>query len=138
MSGLLKNSQQEEFAALMHAMEELGYRAADVARLLDKTPGAISQYLSGKTNPSETVLGLFRRVVQETGGGQKSAEANDEAVEEQLADVRRLAPGDYEVIKSMISMVHKKLPREVNSKAGAAAGRMLKKGAAAVRKYGPK
>jgi predicted transcriptional regulator len=138
MSGLLKNSQQEEFTALMQAMEELGYRAADVARLLDKTPGAISQYLSGKTNPSETVLGLFRRVVQETGGGERTVETGDDSVKEQLADVRRLAPGDYEVIKSMISMVHKKLPREVNSKAGAAAGRMLKKGAAAVRKYGPK
>ena len=123
---------------MMQTMENLGYRAADVARFLNKTHGAISQYLSGKTNPSETVLDLFRRVVAEKQGGQAGTEAGEEAVKEQLADLRRLAPADYEVARATITALHKKLPVEVSSKAGDAAGRMLKKGAASVRKHGPK
>ena len=63
MSTILKNPRQEQFSAMLHTMEGLGYRAADVARFLNVTHGAVSQaYISGRTNPSETVLGLFRRV----------------------------------------------------------------------------
>jgi predicted transcriptional regulator len=138
MAVLLKSSRQEEFGALMHTMEELGFRAADVARLLNKTHGAISQYLSGKTNPSETVLGLFRRIVEEKKGGGDPTEIGEEAVKEQLSDLKRFSPADYEVAKTTISMLHKRLPAEINSKASAAAGRMLKKGAASVLKPGPK
>ncbi len=138
MSTILKNPRQEQFSAMMHTMEGLGYRAADVARFLTITHGAVSQYLSGKTNPSETVLGLFRRVVEEKKGGQKSGVSGRGGIKEQLEDLRRLAPADYEVAKTTISLLHKKLPVAVNSKASAAAGRMLKKGAASVRKYGPK
>jgi predicted transcriptional regulator len=138
MSPLLKNSRQEEFSALMHTMEESGFRAADVARFLGLTHGAISQYLSGKTNPSETVLSLFRRVVEERKDRQESAPATDENVKEQLEDLRRRAPDAYEAVKTTIGQFHKNLRPAVNSKASAAAGRMLKKGAASVRKYGPK
>jgi len=138
MSAIFKNPRQEEFSALMHTMQELGYRAANVARFLDITHGAVSQYLSGKTNPSETVLGLFRRVVEEKKRGQGRVEIGEENVKEQLEDLRRLAPADYDVAKTMISGLHKKLSPNFNSKASAAAGRMLKKGAASVRKYGPK
>jgi transcriptional regulator with XRE-family HTH domain len=138
MTALLKNPRQEEFSALMHTMEELGFRAADVARLLNKTHGAISQYLSGKTNPSETVLDLFRRIVEEKKGGQGPVEIGEEAVKEQLSDLRRFSPADYEVAKTTISMLHKRLPPAINSKATAAAGRMLKKAAASVLKHGPK
>src|ERR1700744_6528874 len=136
MSTIFKDPRQEQFSAMMHTMEELGYRAADVARFLNITHGAVSQYLSGRTNPSETVLGLFRRVVDEKKGGTAARETGD--VKEQLEDLRRLAPADFKVAKTLIDGLHKKLPTAVNSKAGAAAGRMLKKGAASVRKSGPK
>lgn len=136
MSTIFKDPRQEQFSAMMHTMEELGYRAADVARFLNVTHGAVSQYLSGRTNPSETVLGLFRRVVEERKGGSASGEMGD--AKEQLENLRRFAPADYAVARATIGMLHKKLPARANSKAGAAAGRMLKKGAASVRKHGPK
>ncbi len=136
MSTIFKDTRQEQFSAMMHTMNELGYRAADVARFLNVTHGAVSQYLSGRTNPSETVLGLFRRVVDERRGDSTAGEKGD--VKEQLENLRRFAPADYAVAKATISMLHKKLPWNPSSKAGAAAGRMLKKGAASARKHSPK
>jgi len=138
MSAILKDPRQEQFSTMIRTMGELGYRPADVARFLNITHGAVSQYLSGRTNPSETVLGLFRRVLEEKKDIHTAGRAGHRDVKGQLEDLRRLAPADYDVAKTMISGLHKKLPAVVNSKAGAAAGRMLKKGAASVRKHGPK
>ena len=75
-------------------------------------------------------------MVEEKKGGPKSGVSGKGGVKEQLEDLRRLAPADYEVAKTMISGLHKKLPVAVSSKASAAAGTYaLKKGAASVRKY---
>ena len=52
----------------MKEMETHGFRPADIARKLKKTEGAMSQYASGYTNPSDTVLELLRRIADETRG----------------------------------------------------------------------
>ena len=59
---------REEFQRLMKEMKNYGFRPADVAQKLDISKSAISQYLSGHTPPSRTVLAFMRRIVEETHG----------------------------------------------------------------------
>lgn len=120
-----KNGRQQEFCELMKRMELLKFKPADVARLIKKTPGAISQYLSGTTNPSDTVLEIFRRVVEEKEGRKAEPEVTDIQLREQLADLARFSPPDYEVAKLTILTLHGKLPAVVNSKPPSSATKLL-------------
>jgi predicted transcriptional regulator len=114
-----KNTRQQEFCSLLQTMVDLKFRPADVARMLKKTHGAVSQYKSGAINPSETVLELFRSIVERHTKPEKVAEITEVALREQLSDLRRYSPDDYEVVKTTISLLHKKLPMvlEVSSPA---------------------
>ena len=125
-----KNSRQQEFCNLMQTMEDLKFRPADVARMLKKSQGAISQYISGTTNPSETVLELFRGIVAAHTKPDAEVELTETSIREQLSDLHRYPPGDYEVVKKTITLLHQKLPMEL--KAGTPTSRLLKKAASGV------
>jgi predicted transcriptional regulator len=95
------------FRGLMEKMRESGFRPADVARLLNKTPVAVSQYLSGYTTPSETVIELLSRISTE------KAKADDGQgggiLNRKLADLQRWSASEFEVVKNTIEMFHERL-----------------------------
>ncbi|HEY4415934.1 MAG TPA: helix-turn-helix transcriptional regulator [Verrucomicrobiae bacterium] len=133
---LYKNSRQQEFCNLLNKLEAIGMNQSDVAARLHKTRGAISQYVSGYANPSATVLELMRSIVEEVLGPPKEEEPNDYQLKEQIDDLKRFSPPDYEVIKTTINLLHKKLPAHLNSSTKDASKRMVGKAAAAVLKTG--
>lgn len=89
-----------EFAHLMVSMRVLGFRPADVARMLNKSQGAVSQYLSGYTQPSETVLALLRRLVVEKQGKQTSSEIGE--LGSKLACLKEFDNETYLILKGYI------------------------------------
>ena len=98
-----KNDVQTEFAALMRAMKDLGFRPADVARMLNKSKGAISQYMSRQTMPSNTVMELLRRVVNEKRGVDVVGKGE---LQKKLESLKRFEPEQYDVLKKTIEMLH--------------------------------
>jgi transcriptional regulator with XRE-family HTH domain len=106
---LYKNILQQEFCALMQKMEEAGYNQATVARLLKRTPGAISQYRSGRSKPRHDVMDNLRRIADELTAPAKDENESDGRLHEQIEELRRFSPPDYEVIKTTITLLHRRL-----------------------------
>jgi predicted transcriptional regulator len=97
-----KTAENVEFCALMKEMKRFKYRPADVARMLNKSQGAVSQYLSGYTKPSETVMALMRRIARETWRGANERDDEIEEMDEKLRRLQFLSPSDFQVIKEQI------------------------------------
>jgi predicted transcriptional regulator len=95
-----------EFSHLMISMRVLGFRPADVARMLNKSQGAISQYLSGYTKPSETVLALLRRLVVEKQVKQTPGVYED--LINKLTCLQHVMPTEYQAIKENIETCYEK------------------------------
>jgi predicted transcriptional regulator len=107
MVSQFKNARHKLFCSQMEAMRECGYRPADVARMLNKSPGAISQYQSGYTTPSDTVMELLDRIVDEKL--KTDTEREIVVLNEKLEALQRMSPADYEVAKNTIEMVYERL-----------------------------
>ena len=90
-------------------MENAGFRPADVARLLNKSPGAISQYKSGFTNPSETVVQLLRRVVQEKLSPREGVSTPAE-LQNKLTELSDHDPAGFAAAQATIEALHRRLP----------------------------
>lgn len=131
MEAIYKNTRQQEFCQLLEKMDGWGFKPADVARLIKKSRGAVSQYVSGYGNPSETTLDLMRKVVNEEESkrnGPKPETVSDNQVHEQLGQLREYAPADYQAAVTIIGTLHQKLPMAIlNSSTKDAAKRAAKK-----------
>ena len=100
-----------EFATMMAEMKSLGFRPADVARKLNISAGAVSQYLSGYTVPSNTVLELMRRVVLEARKNQTTP--LDETLTTKLSELQEGDSSKYDEVKALVEKLHAELPKAV-------------------------
>lgn len=102
-----------EFAALMGEMKKLGHRPAEVARRLNKSPGAISQYLSGYTNPSETVMALLRRIEEDSRlASSRTGSKEVQDLADKLGTVKYNCPDPYLFIKELIEKQYEENRKE--------------------------
>jgi predicted transcriptional regulator len=60
-----KNARQVEFCQLLDEMEQLGFKQADVSRLIAISRASVSRIYLGQQTPRESTLDLFRRIVSE-------------------------------------------------------------------------
>lgn len=119
------------------------FKAADVARWLKLTPGAISQYLSGKTTPKQGVIELFRQRLQENVGP-AIPEASPAELHERLKDLERYDPAAFDAARATIETLHGRMNKgvihadkhEVNSAEEPLAVRVLKRGPVSGHKRG--
>ena len=134
MKSISKTPEQVEFCNLMQTLENAGFYAATVAPLIRRTPGAISQYRSGKTKPSAGVLELLRRVVADKTQPNKITEKSTttEELQNQLRDLSEKDPAGYAAAQATIEALHRRIssdgvsPRIVRI-AAAAGAKHLKK-----------
>jgi hypothetical protein len=103
-----KTERQEEFARLMDRMEKFDFKPADVARFLRKTPGYVSQCLVCKTDPSASMVELFRRVVEEHTAGQPKSrgENTPEELHRMLIKIRDDNPSAFAAADAAITALH--------------------------------
>lgn len=106
MNSKQENPENVEFSALVKEMEDFGFRPADVARMLNKSPGAISQYLSGYTKPSRTVLELLRRIVKEKHWDEIEPDAEQKELSKKLRMLNYMMHAKYIDIKSQIEALY--------------------------------
>jgi transcriptional regulator with XRE-family HTH domain len=100
-----------EFIAMMEAS---GMKAADLARRLELTPGAISQYKSGTTTPSAQVLSLFKIILMSEQPGALSALKEETLAHWErkiLDDLRWLHQADRENVLAMLRTLIDRLPK---------------------------
>jgi predicted transcriptional regulator len=112
-AGEQERPENVEFSELVKQMEDFGFRPADVARMLNKSPGAISQYLSGYTKPSKTVLELLRRVVKEKDWDDIEPNAEHKELSKKLRFVSYVMRSKYSEIKSQIETLYESLYPEL-------------------------
>jgi hypothetical protein len=143
METTYKNSRQEEFAALMQTVENAGFKPADVARWLGVTPGAVSQYISGRTTPKESVIQFFRHHVDEKITSKKPSESTPSELQQKLEDLSRFDPAAYAAARATIETLHGRLDKhlihskpEASSGSESGAARLLKKASASHNKRG--
>jgi transcriptional regulator with XRE-family HTH domain len=108
MSPNIDAKKHAEFLQLMDEMEQLGFWPVDVARKLNKTTGAISQYTSGTTNPSDTVLELLRHIVADAREGSDALRNNELYVK--LVALEQKRPAEYQAVKGKIDSLYEQIP----------------------------
>jgi predicted transcriptional regulator len=101
-----KRIENVEFAALMQEMRNFDFRPANVARMLNKSKAAVSQYLSGHTRPSNTVLELLRRIVSEKRLGNVDKNDEIEELKSKLKCLQFFAPSEYQIIKDNVEKIY--------------------------------
>ena len=108
----------EEFARLI-AMT--GWTQAEVARLLQITPGAVSQLCSGTTRPHARTLNLLKLIVaQKKPGALRLHESQRSAAlapweSELLEGLRRLRASDRERLLSMFHQLIGMVPKSART-----------------------
>ena len=104
----------EEFAKLI---KTAGWSQAEVARLLQITPGAVSQLCNGKTRPHARTLNLLRLIMgQEKPEALRFHESQRYAAlapweSELLEGLRRLRASDREWLLPMFHQMIKTMPQ---------------------------
>lgn len=83
---------KERNIEFVRLLRKSGWNGLQAAAALKLSSGAISQYTTGATVPSETVLELFRHLVGERGEGEREQESevpdwSGDAIYEALADL---------------------------------------------------
>jgi predicted transcriptional regulator len=111
--GAAKSPENIEFAALMQEMRDWGFRPADVARMLNKSRGAVSHYLTGFAKPSATVLELLRRIVKEKHWDEIEPDTEQKALSKKLRILNSMMHSKYEDIKSQIETLYGHLTPEM-------------------------
>ena len=108
-----KHPDNVKFCALMERLKVREFRPAEVARKLNKSKAAVSQYLSGHTRPSKTVLELMRRIVEDLDWPISNVPDVIGILSKKLKYLSISSPSEYQLIKERIESCYENLPEKI-------------------------
>jgi predicted transcriptional regulator len=100
-----KSPERVEFEQLAGLWFAAGRKRTDVASALGVTRSAVTQYLSGKSNPSERMLVALRTATEGLQGAAGRGEDPGRKILQDLAWLKAHAPDRYKVAQEVVATI---------------------------------